>query len=76
MARKVKPFVPRDLTEYVAMAYATLRQEEVRSDAPHSYTTARTLLSIIRIAEVSLYILQVFVVNVGHFTLIWTLPPP
>ncbi|CAM6124682.1 unnamed protein product [Calypogeia fissa] len=51
LARKAKPFVPRDLTEYVAMAYATLRQEEVQSDAPHSYTTARTLLSILRISE-------------------------
>lgn len=51
MARKTKPCVPRDLTEYIALAYATLRQEEVQSDAPHSYTTARTLLSILRISE-------------------------
>jgi DNA replication licensing factor MCM7 len=50
-ARRVVPYVPRDLTEYIASAYAILRQEEAESDAPHSYTTARTLLSIIRISE-------------------------
>lgn len=51
-ARRVVPYVPRDLTEYIASAYAILRQEEAESDTPHSYTTARTLLSIIRISEV------------------------
>ncbi|KAL2643531.1 hypothetical protein R1flu_011118 [Riccia fluitans] len=51
LARRVTPYVPQDLCEYVASAYATLRQEEVQSDAPHSYTTARTLLSIIRVSE-------------------------
>lgn len=51
-ARQVVPFVPRDLTEYMASAYSALRQEEAQSDAPHSYTTARTLLSIIRLSEV------------------------
>lgn len=52
LARRVTPYVPEDLCEYMASAYATLRQEEVQSDAPHSYTTARTLLSIIRVSEV------------------------
>lgn len=51
-ARQVTPFVPHDLTEYMASAYSALRQEEAQSDAPHSYTTARTLLSIIRLSEV------------------------
>ena len=52
LARRSSPHVPRELTEYVAAAYAELRQEEVESgkDA-HSYTTARTLLSILRLAE-------------------------
>lgn len=50
-ARQVIPYVPRDLTEYMASAYSALRQEEAQSDAPHSYTTARTLLSIIRLSE-------------------------
>eukprot|EP01018_Ginkgo_biloba_P008737 Gb_35205 [translate_table: standard] len=49
-ARRAVPSVPKDLTEYVASAYATMRQEEAQSDAPHSYTTARTLLSILRIS--------------------------
>ncbi|XP_024527474.1 DNA replication licensing factor MCM7 isoform X1 [Selaginella moellendorffii] len=51
MARRVVPFVPRTLTEYISSAYAALRQEEAQSNAPHSYTTARTLLSIMRISE-------------------------
>ncbi|KAJ7542087.1 hypothetical protein O6H91_10G089200 [Diphasiastrum complanatum] len=51
VARRVVPSVPHDLTDYIASAYAALRQEEVQSDAPHSYTTARTLLSILRISE-------------------------
>eukprot|EP00897_Mesotaenium_endlicherianum_P004516 jgi/Mesen1/4092/ME000214S03275 len=50
-ARSYTPFVPRDLTDYMASAYAAMRQEEAKSNAPHSYTTARTLLSIIRISE-------------------------
>ena len=41
-----------ELTEYVASAYAELRQEEADvGDQAHSYTTARTLLSILRLAE-------------------------
>lgn len=49
-ARRVSPSVPKDLTEYIASAYSAMRQEEAQSDAPHSYTTARTLLSILRIS--------------------------
>ncbi|GLJ18929.1 hypothetical protein SUGI_0338540 [Cryptomeria japonica] len=49
-ARRTVPTVPKDLTEYIASAYAAMRQEEAQSDAPHSYTTARTLLSILRIS--------------------------
>ena len=52
LARRVTPHFPRDLTEYVASAYAELRQEEADvGDQAHSYTTARTLLSILRLAE-------------------------
>lgn len=51
-AREVVPFVPRDLTDYIATAYSSLRQEEASEEAPPSYTTARTLLSIIRLSEV------------------------
>eukprot|EP00850_Spirogloea_muscicola_P023878 SM000399S14704 [mRNA] locus=s399:46565:50072:- [translate_table: standard] len=50
-AQRHRPSVPRELTDYIAAAYAALRQEEAQSDAPHSYTTARTLLSILRLSE-------------------------
>ncbi|KAL4572175.1 hypothetical protein LXL04_018944 [Taraxacum kok-saghyz] len=49
-ARKLSPYVPRELEEYIATAYSSIRQEEAKSNSPHSYTTIRTLLSIIRIA--------------------------
>ncbi|KAG6422324.1 hypothetical protein SASPL_118892 [Salvia splendens] len=49
-ARKLSPAVPRDLEEYIASAYSTIRQEEAKSNAPHTYTTIRTLLSILRIS--------------------------
>lgn len=52
LARRVTPHFPRELTEYVAAAYAELRQEEAEvGEQAHSYTTARTLLSILRLAE-------------------------
>ncbi|CAI5536067.1 unnamed protein product, partial [Closterium sp. Naga37s-1] len=50
-ARTYEPSVPEELTDFIASAYAGLRQEEAASDAPHTYTTARTLLSILRLAE-------------------------
>jgi len=52
-ARRVIPSVPRELEEYIATAYSSIRQEEAKSNAPTSYTTIRTLLSILRISIVS-----------------------
>ncbi|KAF3336273.1 DNA replication licensing factor MCM7 [Carex littledalei] len=49
-ARRVTPCIPRDLEEYIATAYSSIRQDEARSNAPNSYTTIRTLLSILRIS--------------------------
>ncbi|KAJ8623352.1 hypothetical protein MRB53_031881 [Persea americana] len=49
-ARRTYPSVPKDLEEYIASAYSSIRQEEAKSNAPHSYTTVRTLLSILRIS--------------------------
>ncbi|XP_072975944.1 DNA replication licensing factor MCM7 [Typha angustifolia] len=49
-ARRIVPSVPRDLEEYIATAYSSIRQDEAKSNAPHSYTTIRTLLSILRIS--------------------------
>lgn len=52
-ARRLSPSVPRELQEYIASAYSNIRQEEAKSNTPHSYTTVRTLLSILRISAVS-----------------------
>ncbi|ONK81309.1 uncharacterized protein A4U43_C01F27670 [Asparagus officinalis] len=49
-ARRVSPSVPRELEEYISTAYSSIRQDEAKSNAPHSYTTVRTLLSILRIS--------------------------
>ncbi|XP_021805200.1 DNA replication licensing factor MCM7 isoform X1 [Prunus avium] len=49
-ARRLSPSVPQELEEYIASAYSSIRQEEAKSNAPHSYTTVRTLLSILRIS--------------------------
>ncbi|KAF3784018.1 DNA replication licensing factor [Nymphaea thermarum] len=49
-ARKENPSVPDDLTEYMASVYASMRQDEAKTSTPHSYTTVRTLLSILRLA--------------------------
>ncbi|KAF2325086.1 hypothetical protein GH714_022686 [Hevea brasiliensis] len=49
-ARRLSPYVPKELEEYIATAYSSIRQEEAKSNAPHSYTTVRTLLSILRIS--------------------------
>ncbi|KAL6978279.1 Mcm2-7 hexameric complex component [Sarracenia purpurea var. burkii] len=49
-ARKLSPCVPKELEEYIASAYSGIRQDEAKSNTPHSYTTVRTLLSILRIS--------------------------
>ncbi|KAM0998563.1 hypothetical protein ACFX2I_008281 [Malus domestica] len=41
--RRLSPSVPQELEEYIASAYSSIRQEEAKSNAPHSYTTVRTL---------------------------------
>ncbi len=37
--------------EYVAAVYSEIRADEVASEVPHSYTTARTLLSVLRLSQ-------------------------
>jgi len=52
VAKKFFPYVPEDLGESIAGAYAGMRRtEEEAGDEASGYTTARTLLSIIRLAE-------------------------
>ncbi|KAM1207747.1 hypothetical protein COP2_008547 [Malus domestica] len=52
--RRLSPSVPQELEEYITSSYSSIRQEEAKSNAPHSYTTVRTLLSILRISAFSL----------------------
>ena len=49
-AKSFEPQVPGHLNEYIACAYAEMRAEEAASASPHSYTTARTLQGILRMA--------------------------
>ena len=52
LARRVEPHFPEELTEYVSNTYAELRAEEAeRGDQAATYTTVRTLLSILRMAH-------------------------
>lgn len=50
-AKQHEPYVPPTLTEYVTAVYAELRAEEAAAEVPHSYTTARTLLSLLRLSQ-------------------------
>lgn len=50
-AKRHEPVVPAGLQDYLAAVYAEMRAEEAASDIPHSYTTARTLLSILRLSQ-------------------------
>jgi DNA replication licensing factor MCM7 len=51
MAKQHAPKIPEDLTEYVAAIYSEMRRQEALSDRPNSYTTPRTLLSILRLSQ-------------------------
>lgn len=47
-----KPVVPSILTEYIAAIYAEMRQvERQQTEAASTYTTPRTLLSILRLGQ-------------------------
>jgi DNA replicative helicase MCM subunit Mcm2 (Cdc46/Mcm family) len=48
-ARRFHPYIPKELADYIVTAYANLRKEEGR-DGEFSYTTARTLLAILRLS--------------------------
>lgn len=51
LAKQHAPRIPEELTDYVAAVYAEMRRQEAMSDRPHSYTTPRTLLSILRLSQ-------------------------
>ncbi|KAL6779626.1 MCM7 [Auxenochlorella protothecoides x Auxenochlorella symbiontica] len=50
-AKSHEPVVPAGLTDYLAAVYAEMRSEEAAAEIPHTYTTARTLLSILRLSQ-------------------------
>ena len=52
-AQRHEPFVPQSLTEYITSAYISMRcDEEESATREYFFTTARTLLSILRLSQV------------------------
>ena len=52
LSQRFEPHIPTELAEYIANAYAEMRSDEVQAaDSAQGYTTARTLLSILRLAQ-------------------------
>ena len=54
MARSKRPTVPREVSNYVVDSYVTLRKqskEEEQKEKSHTYTSARTLLGVLRLAQ-------------------------
>nr|CAB3263696.1 DNA replication licensing factor mcm7-B [Phallusia mammillata] len=49
LCKKKQPVVPRELTDYITAAYVELRKE-ARASNDATFTSARTLLSILRLA--------------------------
>lgn len=50
-AKTYEPVIPENLTAFIAALYAEMREQERAMQVPHSYTTARTLLSLLRLAQ-------------------------
>mmetsp|Transcript_4394 Transcript_4394/g.10636 ORF Transcript_4394/g.10636 Transcript_4394/m.10636 type:complete len:725 (+) Transcript_4394:93-2267(+) len=51
-ARQLQPYVPAELSEYVVGAYVSMRGDENPQDEKnYFFTTARTLLSILRLSQ-------------------------
>jgi len=54
IAREKRPTVPREVSDYVVKAYVRLRKmqkDQEESNKSHSYTSARTLLGILRLSQ-------------------------
>jgi DNA replication licensing factor MCM7 len=49
--QRFHPFIPEELTEWLALIYAEIRQEELFNDQTYAYTTARSLLSLLRMSQ-------------------------
>ncbi|KAJ1508741.1 Mcm2-7 hexameric complex component, partial [Coelomomyces lativittatus] len=50
-ARTYRPTVPEDVADYLTHVYVGIRQEERHSHLEYGYTTARTLISILRMSQ-------------------------
>lgn len=51
MLKDLRIFTYITSAEFVAAVYAEMRAQEAAAKVPHSYTTARTLLSILRLSQ-------------------------
>ena len=54
LARERRPTVPREVSDYVVKAYVRLRKmqkDQEDNNKTHSYTSARTLLGVLRLAQ-------------------------
>eukprot|EP00747_Dinoflagellata_sp_TGD_P138617 gnl/TRDRNA2_/TRDRNA2_175796_c0_seq1.p1 gnl/TRDRNA2_/TRDRNA2_175796_c0~~gnl/TRDRNA2_/TRDRNA2_175796_c0_seq1.p1 ORF type:complete len:699 (-),score=-36.62 gnl/TRDRNA2_/TRDRNA2_175796_c0_seq1:48-2144(-) len=51
LAKEYVPYVPERLTNWIATLYTEIRKEEVFDNISFSYTTVRTLISIIRLSQ-------------------------
>ena len=56
LAKNVNPTVPKKLTDFIVNAYISLRREEAISPNDYYYTSARSLLSILRFSLAMVYI--------------------
>lgn len=53
-AREIRPTVPASVSSYIVSAYVKLRKQQASEDGlkkSHVYTTARTLLGVLRLAQ-------------------------
>jgi len=50
-ARQFEPRVPTDVSEYIVEEYVRMRQESMHAGATFGFTSARTLLAILRLSQ-------------------------
>lgn len=50
-AQVYNPFIPEELTEWLALLYAEIRREELLNYQGCSYTTPRSLISVLRMSQ-------------------------
>ena len=50
--RQYEPRVPQEVSEYIVDEYVRMRQESLTEGATFGFTSARTLLAILRLSQV------------------------